>query len=127
MKTITGTCNFCGQTRMVDLPDNTAEEVLMEEACHQASLECNCKAGSDWRAAQLIIEKCSDNIEMLFREQHPDIADILQEAKWIIYAGEVKRLTCITPEGGVASMYKKGGSIEIRYTEKKETTLSADW
>lgn len=127
MKTIMGTCNFCGQTRYVDLPDNIPEETEMEEACYQTTIECNCKDGSDWRATQLIIEKCSDNIETLFRESYPDIADILQEAKGIIYTGDIKRITCVTPEGGIAAMYKKGESIELKYTTKKETTLSADW
>ena len=127
MKTIMGTCNFCGQTRYVDLPDSVSEDTEMEEACYRATAECNCKDGSDWRATQLIIEKCSDNIETLFRESYPDIADILQEAKGIIYTGDIKRITCVTPEGGIAAMYKKGGSIELKYTTKKETTLSADW
>lgn len=87
MKTIMGTCNFCGQTRYVDLPDSTPENVEAEEACHQATVECSCKDGSDWRATQLVIERCSDNIELLFREDYPEIADILQDAKGIIYTG----------------------------------------
>lgn len=127
MKTIMGTCNFCGQTRYVDLPDSTPEGIETEEACHQATVECNCKDGSDWRATQLVIERCSDNIELLFREDYPEIADILQDAKGIIYTGDIKRITCVTPEGGIVAMYKKGESIELKYTTKKETVLSADW
>lgn len=125
--TITGYCNFCGQGKVVEIPDETPEHIRDEEANHSASIECHCKEGSDWRANMLVIEKCYDNIEMMFRENYPDIADILQDAKGIVYNGDIKRITCVTPEGGIAAMYKKGGSIELKFTEKHETTMTADW
>lgn len=122
-----GICNFCGQQRYVELPEDTKEERIVEEAHYRASLECNCKEGSDWRADLLIIEKCSDHIEMMFRDSYPEIADIFQDAKSVVYSGTVKRITCTTPEGGVAAMYKKGAGIELKFTEKHETKMSADW
>ncbi len=127
MITVTGTCNFCGQTKLIELPDDTPEAIRTEEAIMEATLHCNCREGSDWRASRWVIEKCSDNIEMMFRDNMPEIADLLQEGKSIVYNGLVKRITCTTPDGGVAAMYKKGGSVELKYTEKKETTMTADW
>ena len=102
MITVTGTCNFCGQTKLIELPDDTPEAIRTEEAIMEATLHCNCREGSDWRASRWVIEKCSDNIEMMFRDNMPEIADLLQEGKSIVYNGLVKRITCVTPDGGGA-------------------------
>ena len=127
MISMTGICNFCGQTRMVELPDSTSEAFLTEEACSQASMECNCKEGSGWRAEMLVIEKCSENIEMMFRDSYPEIADIFQEAKMLIYNGTFKKITCSTATSGTALMFMRGGSIIIRFVQQNKTELSADW
>lgn len=130
-KSVTGCCHFCGQTKIISLSeeewlnlfqetDKMAEEIADELAAE----ECDCRQGEDWRTGKIILERCQESIEEMFREHHPEIADLLQAAKEYIWSKRIKRISISTFEDGTASMYRSGGNIEIRFVKKNETKLT---
>ena len=127
-----GNCLFCGQTRIIELPledlldrikktGKAAEDI----ADYEASRECKCKEGSAWREDQRVQEDCEQNIEEMFRDDYPEIAEIFQGVKGIIWRKRLKKISIATNEGGNASMYRKEGCIEIKFTQKNEKKLTA--
>ena len=133
-RTVTGACRFCGQIRIIDMTEEEWLDRIQKEnkgaetiADDMATLSCNCKQGSDWRADMLIISRCEENIELMFREKLPEIADIFQDAKTLVQKQMLKKITVTTHDGGTATMYKKSGSLCVRYVETHETEMSAEW
>ena len=133
-KTFTGACRFCGQTKLVTLTEDEWLERIMEKdkdpediANDMATEECTCREGSDWRADKLVISRCRENIEAMFREEYAEIADILQEAVPMVYSQEVKRISVVTPESGLATLVRSGGNLKIKFTQKHETELTASF
>lgn len=129
-----GACRFCGQIRMIDMTEDEWLDRIQEEnkdpdtiADDIATLHCNCRQGADYRTDMMILDKCEGNIEAMFRKAHPEIADIFQEAKALVYGQKFKKLTVTTHDGGAATMYKKNGSLCVRYVETHETEMSAEW
>ena len=98
-----------------------------EIADYIATEGCTCKEGSDWRADRYVLKQCEENIEAMFRENYPEIADLLQGIKAAVWGNKLKRITVTTHEGGTATMYRSGGNIEIRFIQKNETKLTASW
>ena len=68
-----------------------------------------------------MIKECGRKIEEMFREQQPDIADLLQQAKTPIWKQDIRKITVQTYKDGTASMYRRGGNMEIRFVQKNET------
>lgn len=129
-----GICKFCGQSKMIDLTEDKWLERIaqtnqdpQEIADCLATEGCNCKEGSDWRADRYVLQQCEENIEAMFREKYPEIADIFQAAKARIWYQTLKKITCSTHESGTAAMYRSGGNIEIKFIQKNETKLTASW
>ena len=133
-RTVNGAYRFCGQIRMITLPEdewqdrirktNEDETVIADEL---ATERCSCIDGSDWRTDHYVMDQCRQNIEDMFREEHEEIADLLQEAVPMIYHQQVKRITVITPEHGIASMTRSGGNMKIKFVQKHETELTASY
>lgn len=134
IRPVTGACPFCGQQRIVEMSEDEwltwiqetnkdAEELANEVAADQ----CHCREGQEWRSERKVLEHCRQNIEAMFREKNPEIADVLQEARPLIWSQKLKRLSVTTHEGGVASIYRTGGNIEIKFLQKSETKLTASY
>lgn len=133
-RTKNGACRFCGQIRMIEMTEDEWLDQIQktnksgdELADDIATLNCSCRQGSDYRAEMLIISRCEENIELMFREKLPEIADIFQEAKTLVQKQVLKKITVTTHDGGTATMYKKSGSLCVRYVETHETEMSAEW
>lgn len=130
----TGCCKFCGQLRIIEKTEDEWLDIIQKTnqdaqqiADEEATLSCNCKEGSDYRAEEWILQKCHDNIEIMFRDNNPEIADVLQEAKRMVYRQNVKKINVSTYDGGTASMFRKQGDIVVRYTETHETEMQTGW
>lgn len=130
-KNATGECTFCGQQKILQLTEDEWLEAIAETnmkpqqiADEYASRHCNCKEGMDWRTEQLVMDKCQMDIEDMFSENHPEIASAFQEIKEPVYKGTIKRAVFKTPTGDVASMYKTGGNIELKFVKKMETKVT---
>ena len=133
-RTINGQCRFCGQIRMITLPEDewlerirktneTGEDIADDLATEQ----CTCKDGSDYRADHYVMDQCRQNIEDQFREDYEEIADLLQEAVPMIYYQQIKKISITTPEHGVATMTRSGGNMKIKFSQKHEIELTASY
>lgn len=126
----TGACQFCGQIRLVEKQEkewlqlqkkyNADEDIV---ANIEASKDCMCVAGREWREQQKVIEETERNIELMFREEFPEIADIFQEAKTPVWLNRIKKITVTTAEHRTATMQKTKGSIMLQLKEVKNTEL----
>lgn len=126
---MTGCCMACGQTKLIEIDEYEAagldEEQLQRIADREATKGCLCKEGYMLRDKWAIIDECSDNIESMFRENYPYIADLFQEAKEPVYEHVIRKINVQTQDGsGTAVMYRKGKTIELKFAERKETTLA---
>lgn len=134
MRQVTGSCPYCGQQRMIELSEDEWMDLIAETdkdaeelANIMAAEQCKCREGQEWRADRHVLKMCEDNIEAMFREKNPEIADVLQAARPLIWHKRLKRLSITTHEGGVASIYRSGGNIEIKFLQKNETKLIASY
>lgn len=136
-----GCCKFCGQNVMIEDTDDLRKEFPEESdrllsaktdeegmaaADALASLLCRCKDGKDYRSYRNRIRSCSDQIEAMFRESYPDIADVLQETKEAVLTGAIAIITCKDGNtGGVANMFLKKERLKIRWKKPIEMEIDA--
>lgn len=128
----TGNCKFCGQTKIVNLTETEWLAAIKESNLSGQELadmvvmdQCTCKEGAGWRHNRQIMQQADGYIEFLFREKYPEIADTLQEAKALVWGGQIKRITASTQDSGTAVMYRSNEKLEIKFTQKKETKMTA--
>jgi len=127
----TGSCMFCGQSRIIEMTEDEWLERIQKTnksgatiADYMASRECNCRNGQEWRDKQENIEQAHSNIDMIFGEKYPEVADILSKSVEMIAEGVIRKITIMTPEKYQALMEKKRGSISVRLKEINETELT---
>lgn len=125
--TATGECRFCGQRSLVDIPDGLTEEEQKKAADDEATLECTCKAGSDHRADRYVMEQCHENIEQMFREKCPEVADLMQEAVPMVYRQQIKRVTVFTTGNGCATLSRSTGNLKLKFVQKNEMEMMAGY
>lgn len=136
-----GCCKFCGQNVMVEITEDLRKE--FPDECEDlknagtdeehtaavdalASLLCKCRDGKDFRAYAKRIRSCTDQIEAMFRESYPDIADVLQDTKEFVLGGNISVVTCKDSlTGGVASMFMKKDRLKIRWKKPVEMEIDA--
>ena len=133
-RTVNGSCRYCGQIKMITLPEEEWLERIQKTnktgtaiADELATEQCDCREGSDWRADHYVMDQCRQNIEDMFREDQPDIAEILLEAVPMVYYQQIKKISVTTPEHGVATMNRSGGNMKIKFSQKHETELTASY
>jgi len=128
-----GTCGFCGQTRMIEMSESEwkqkAEAAGITEhelADREATETCNCVSGANYRERIMALNIANDLIEGMFRNHYPEVADVLQEAKGIVYGGRtIRKITVTMPgEAGSATIsYGKSGiKVEHRKVLHEEAT-----
>lgn len=127
----TGSCMFCGQNRIIEMSEDEWLDRIQKTnrsgktiADYMASRECSCRDGMEWRAEQESMEQAVQNIEILFGEKYPEVADILTNAVELIGGKKIKRITVMTPEKYQATMEKKRASIRIHFKEVNETEMT---
>ena len=122
-----GTCRFCGQMKTMEYTQDELLERIRQTgleavdiADEDATLQCRCQGAEENRVKHASLDGCDQIIEEMFRDSHPELADILQEAKGIVYGGKVvKKVTVTLPEGegvGMISYGKDGLSVEFKKT-----------
>ena len=111
----TGVCKFCGQNKIVEVPDYMNEEEINEEA----SKECYCVGAKNYKAEleqRAIIEQQKMSARgttlELFHEDFPVIEKLLNEAIDPLADKKIKKLS-ITTDDGVRANIKWNGGIEV--------------
>lgn len=132
IKSVTGTCQFCGQIRMIEKSEDEWLELIQKMnksgkyiADFLATIECTCRDGLEWRAEQGVLKKAGEHIEFIFRDEYPEIADILQETKELIWHQQIKKIQIITPENYSARMIRSKGQLKVFFEKKNVTEMTA--
>ncbi len=120
----TGTCKFCGQIFALTLSDEEWAEHLEKTGLSGetlgdeiATLRCKCKEGAKYRMRSESLFACSEIIEGTFRNEFPDIADLLQSVKGTVYGGHtVSKIVATLPgdKGQATISYGKDG-MKVEY------------
>ena len=122
MKTAKGTCRYCGQVRMVKVPEDTdlPEEVLDQVATD----ECDCEKASFYRERQEKIERAELIIENLPPEHEQDIVALLKKALPEIVDQKIRKIS-ISVNSDVSYTMTRGKDGEVRI-RRQEIVVSED-
>ena len=112
-------CMFCGQMAAAD------EFESQEDADREASLNCTCKEGVDWRNRQEGIQKAKANIDALFGEYcgeykpfYPVAEEILRSMKdavSVLADHKIDKIRISFPKGDSALLTATAtGSIKVK-------------
>lgn len=133
MSTITGECMFCGQTAIIDHTEDEWLELIKKYnqkpqtmANEYATRTCNCQKGQAWRDMKDALEICGRNIELMFEENFPEVAEILKEAMPLVYGAKILRKVSVTigDDQGIATLaYGKTG-LEVEHKKVLQTKLT---
>ena len=125
-----GECRFCHQLRMVR---KTEDEWLALIAEHNvggqeiadwlAARLCTCREGAEFRQEQRIFEEATTNIDIMFGEAYPEIADTFQRLKKPIWHNQLKRVKISTHENETAEIFRTQNRIRITLTKKAQSEL----
>ncbi len=116
----TGVCRFCGQNKIVEVPDYATEEEINEEA----SRECYCQGAKDYKKSkelEAMIEQqkisAKGDTYRYFNSDYPAIEKIFNAAIDPLVNHDFKKVTITTDDGVTASIKWKDG-IEVERTDK---------
>ena len=130
-KVVTGACRFCGQIMAVEKSEAEWLDLIRETnkdaeqlADEEATRQCRCYEGTAYRKETAILKEAEVNIEMMFRDNLPEIADTFQAVKEFVQQNKIKKISISTHENGTASMVRREGNIKIDYRETKKTELT---
>lgn len=114
-----GYCVFCGEARMVEVPEETSQELADQEATN----ECMCTRAVMIRERANQKEACISNIEALLEPKHREIAEMFKDAIDAIQDTKIKRITVNTYGNKTAriSKTKDGIKVELEQKQKAET------
>lgn len=119
----TGVCRFCGQNKIVEVPDNFTDEEINEEA----SKECYCIDAKHYKEslelkAMVEQQKISAQGEIFkhFNNDYPLIEKIFNDAIDPIVNNEFIKMTIVTDDGVTAYIKKKKGGIKVGRSYKDE-------
>lgn len=125
----TGVCRFCGQNKLVEVPDSFTQDEIDEEA----STECWCmdaKAYKERKEYQAMVEQAKTSAKgttlQLFHEDHPDIEEVLNYAMNPLVDKKFKKITIATGGKTTAKMSFSNGSIKVEREDKTKNALETD-
>lgn len=124
MKTMTAECPCCGQIRTVMVPEGLDPDVELFEAQREAMATCNCMQGEAARVKDTVLSMADQHIEDVLRSEHPDAADLFQEAKEAVYEGRIKKMTVREGSGGKAELKRTKDGIAVSFEKTSKTELS---
>lgn len=126
-----GMCKFCGQTRILDV-DEMVEDI--SEAPEEwnikdyfATRRCDCDKSRSFRQKEQTKIMAWNNIEALFKEKHPDVQHIMQEAVQLLVDGKIYGVTfAIDSITRAAVTRKANGAITVKRILKQKDELEAE-
>lgn len=122
MTTAKGTCKYCGQSRIVQVPDGPE---LPEEALSQiATDECDCEKATFQRERQEKIERAELIIGNLPPEHEQQIVAILKRALPEMVDQKIRKVS-ISVSSDVSYTMTRGKDGEVRI-KRQEIVVSED-
>lgn len=111
-----GACRFCGQTYMINVISEEAEEDFLDE---QATLTCKCDDAMHYTKFKKVEEK----IERILSDCSEDAVEISKEALRLVEAGSITsakiNVGCIS----IAITISSKGDVKLKKTIKTEKEL----
>lgn len=124
-----GTCPFCLQGRIVQIQEDEWDQYGQMAVDQEAMRSCNCMEGKDARERLKAFGICEENINEMIGKKWPEVADLLNEAKSMVYGeGLIKKIQITLPGGdGIVSL--SFGSTGLKLTHRKvlQTELSSGY
>ena len=112
-----GVCKFCGQSRVYDwAPEDPDEE---------ATQDCQCVKGGQYRQKMKVLTAAEQNIDAIYGEHFPEVAEAFQELKGYVYDGLIGRITIRLPGGATARLWMPSATaMKVDYQKTTVTELS---
>ena len=113
-----GYCKYCGNGRVVELPEGVSQEALDQEA----SATCNCYKAEEARKKETQKDVCIAQLGEMLHGKHPEIEDILVCAIEPMQEQKFEKITINTGFNKTIRMRmtKDGIKIEIERKMKEE-------
>ena len=123
-RTKIGYCLYCGNSRMIEEPEEGDYELDQNEIDRLATWECTCDASRRAREREEQRRTCVENIKALIYDEHPDIAEILVECIGLCQDLTITKVVFTTPSGEKISMKtgKDGVTVRKERTDALEVT-----
>lgn len=130
METKKGACRFCGQNKMIEVPNGYTQEEIDEEV----TCECKCDEAKAYqekkeREERLEAQKLSakGTTFELFHNDFPEVEEILNNAIPLLVTKKVKKMTINTGTKVTATIGISKETIKVERTEtskySRETEL----
>ena len=120
METKKGACRFCGQNKMIEVPNGYTQEEIDEEV----TCECKCDEAKAYqekkeREERLEAQKLSakGTTFELFHNDFPEVEEILNNAIPLLVTKKVKKMTINTGTKVTATIGISKGTIKVERTE----------
>lgn len=129
MKETIGTCAFCMQGRMVEIPEEDWEQYGQMAADDEATRTCNCNEGKSARERLKAFGICEQNIMEMIAPKWPEVADLLSEAKSLVWnESKIRKIRIELPggEGTIIFTHGKTG-LKIEHAKTLRTELSTGY
>lgn len=131
MQTKNGVCRFCGQNRMVEVPNDFTQEETDEEV----TMICHCDGAKVYQEKKEKEEKTEEQklsamgtTFELFHEDFPEVEELMNSIIPLLVIGKMKKVNIDTGTKTKASISIKDGTIKAERTEKnvysRETELA---
>ena len=122
MTEFTGVCRYCGQHKLVEIPDAATEEEINEEA----TVMCRCLPAQAYRdelahkeRVEAAICSAEGTTYELFNDEYPDIEQLLNSAMRPLAAGTIKKVTINTNGKTKASISFAADTFKVEREDKK--------
>jgi len=129
MKNKRGACRFCGQQKIIEVPETLEQEEIDEEV----TLECRCAEARGYQEkrereektqAQMVSAK--GTVYELFHEEFPEIEDVLNECIPLLVNLKARKILVNTGKKVTASVSISKGTIKVERVEKSVYSRETD-
>lgn len=129
-----GACRFCGQLCRIseeqyqDYTANPANSDADPEDILNwiATMNCTCEDGRAEQAQQISKDETFDNIDKLFKEDHPEIAELLKSAAVLMYNQKMVKLSIQIGKYTKGTITKNSkGIVQVKRIYTKTDTLES--
>lgn len=115
---MTGECIYCGQIRQVNVPEGTPKE----EVNRAATLNCECEESIKVYKLEEMKSAAEKNIDFLFREEYPEIANLIKAALPAISKRKLEKVTIKDKSITGTIMITGKGHIKVERSEIQRET-----
>lgn len=124
VKTVTGFCKFCGQSKVVQVNDNASNSQAIADGL--ATDECTCKEAIADKEERMHILDAEYAAEELYGDSHPEIVPLLKQAIPLALNREFQSMILTLGDGVRARLaVTGGGTIKVEKTETTKTSLES--